>query len=297
MDKKVSILLDTDIGSDIDDAVCLAYLLSQTRCELVGITTVTGQAMARAMLADALCRAAGRDDVPIHPGAETPILVEQKQPNAPQSAVLERWEHREDFKPNTAVAFMRDVIHSRPGEITLLAIGALTNVGLLFTVDREIPRLLRQMVLMCGVYTNRMAGAGPTEWNATGDPHATAIVFNARVQGHTSVGLEVTSRCRLEAEECHRQFRGGALNLVADMAEVWFQASEKITFHDPLAAAVIFEPEICQYQDGLVEVELKSDRLMGMTHWNPESQQKPHRIAIEVDPQRFFAHYFGVVRG
>ena len=54
------ILLDTDIGSDIDDAVCLAYLLSQPKCELMGITTVSGEAYERARLASVLCMEAGK---------------------------------------------------------------------------------------------------------------------------------------------------------------------------------------------------------------------------------------------
>jgi len=54
----VKILLDTDIGTDIDDAVCLAYLLANPDCELLGITTVTGEPVKRAMLASALCRIA-----------------------------------------------------------------------------------------------------------------------------------------------------------------------------------------------------------------------------------------------
>ena len=68
----VKILLDTDIGSDIDDAVCLAYLLAQPDCELLGITTVTGEAVERAKMASALCKVAGKD-VPIYPGVEQPI--------------------------------------------------------------------------------------------------------------------------------------------------------------------------------------------------------------------------------
>lgn len=55
------ILLDTDIGSDLDDSVCLAYLLSQPKCELLGITTVSGDVNKRAMLASAMCKAAGKE--------------------------------------------------------------------------------------------------------------------------------------------------------------------------------------------------------------------------------------------
>jgi hypothetical protein len=66
---KVKILLDTDIGSDIDDAVTLAYLLAQARCDLLGITTVSGLPIERAMVASAICNAADLN-VPIIPGAE-----------------------------------------------------------------------------------------------------------------------------------------------------------------------------------------------------------------------------------
>lgn len=67
----LKVLLDTDIGSDIDDAVALAYLLAQPECELLGITTVSGEAAKRAQLASALCKVAGRD-IPIFPGREAP---------------------------------------------------------------------------------------------------------------------------------------------------------------------------------------------------------------------------------
>ena len=149
-DARIPILLDTDIGSDIDDAVCLAYLLRQPLCELVGITTVSGMARQRAMLADAVCRAAGRDNVPIHSGAEQPLLIPQGQPEAQQAEALARFPHRTDFASNTAVEFLRQTIRSRPGEITLLTIGPLTTIGLLFAIDPEIPAMLRAFQLMPG---------------------------------------------------------------------------------------------------------------------------------------------------
>ena len=60
---------------------------------------------------------------------------------------------------------------------------------------------------------------------------------------------------------------------------------------------MIFQPEICQYQQGQVEVELLSPRLAGMTSWYPAAEPQPHRIAVEVDVERFFTHYFAVVSG
>src|SRR5512142_896306 len=100
------ILLDTDIGTDVDDAVCLAYLLAQPECELLGITTVTGEAEKRASLASAVCLHAKRPDIPIYPGAEEPLTGVQGQPKAQQALALAHWPHRTDFPRDQAVDFM-----------------------------------------------------------------------------------------------------------------------------------------------------------------------------------------------
>ncbi|MEZ4677152.1 MAG: nucleoside hydrolase [Caldilineaceae bacterium] len=173
------ILLDTDIGSDIDDAVALAYLLAQPQCELLGITTVTGEPEKRAMIASAQCKVAGKQ-IPIYPGAAEPLIVAQRQPRAPQAARLDRWDHDTLFPKGEAVEFLRHTIRAHPGEITLFAIGPLTNIALLFHSDPEIPTLLKQLVLMCGVFAGVNWQNEPLEWNAILDPHATSIVYRAR---------------------------------------------------------------------------------------------------------------------
>ncbi|MFO7958520.1 MAG: nucleoside hydrolase [Candidatus Brocadiia bacterium] len=288
MDEKIPVLLDTDIGSDIDDAVCLAYLLAEPRCDLLGVTTVTGQPRRRAMLADAVCRAAGRTDVPIASGSPVPILHEQRQPEAPQAEVLPRWPHREEFEPCGAVEFLRRTIRERPGEATLLAVGPLTNVGLLFALDPEVAGLLKRMVIMGGHYFE-----GRHEWNTGGDPLASQIVFDAAIPDFTAYGLDVTLKCKLPADECRERMQGGPLEVVRDMAEVWFRRQEKITFHDPLAAAGLFQPDLCEYRRGRITVELERGESFGDTAFaaNPEG---PHRVARNVDAERFYDHYFGV---
>lgn len=294
MADRIPILLDTDIGSDIDDAVCLGYLLRQPRCELLGITTVTGDTIKRAALTDFLCRQSGRAEIPIHAGATVPLWTGPGQREVPQYEVLARRPHRIDFPPATAIEFLRTTIRARPREITLLAIGPMTNVALLFAVDPEIPALLKDLVLMCGVFTEPKR----REYNALIDPMATAMAFAARPPRFTSVGLDVTNRCTLPADECRRRFAaaGGAFAFVAEMAEVWFRGRPSITFHDPLAAAILFEPGLCGYQAGEVTVETGAD-LAGFTAFNAHAANKPHRIALGVDPDRFFAHFFRVTGG
>jgi purine nucleosidase len=293
------ILLDTDIGSDIDDAVCLAYLLANQECELLGITTVSGEADRRAQMASALCAVAGKK-VPIFPGREEPLLPGLAwQPKAPQASALARWAHEEFFPQGQAVEFLRQTIRTHPGEVILLSIGPLTNVAALFAADAEISSLLKGLVMMCGVFTHRRAGVGPLEWNAMLDPVATAIVYRATAREHRSIGLDVTCQVTMPAAEVRQRFQVPLLRPVLDFAEVWFQHVDRITFHDPLAAATIFDDQICTFERGRVDIELKSDRLLGMTHWSGVNKDMttpsgPHEVALEVNPQRFFVHYFSV---
>ncbi|MBA7586302.1 Non-specific ribonucleoside hydrolase RihC [subsurface metagenome] len=302
----IKVILDTDIGSDIDDAVCLAYLLAQPKCELLGITTVTGEADKRAMLASALCKVAGKR-IPIFPGAEEPLLVSQKQKQAPQAAALRKWDHDKEFPQGQSIEFLRRTIHKYPGEVVLLTIGPLSNIGLLFRVDPEIPSLLKGLVMMCGVFITQFgnpdyadmlvhavehANVGPLEWNAICDPHATAIVYQATTNIHRSIGYDVTSQVTMNEKQVREKFNCDRLRPVLDFAEIWFQQRNKITFSDPLAAATIFDNQICVFKKGTVDVELTSERLKGMTFWKPSP--KRHEVALEVDSKRFFEHYFSV---
>jgi len=288
----IKIILDTDIGSDIDDALCLAYLLAQPKCELLGITTVTGEADKRAMLASVLCKVAGKH-VPIFPGSEEPLLVPQRQKQAPQAAALPKWEHDQEFPRGQAIEFLRRTIREYPGEVIVLTIGPLTNIGLLFRVDTEIPSLLKGLVMMCGVFTNRLAGVGPLEWNALGDPHATAIVYQAATGIHRSIGLDVTCQVTMNAKQVREKLHSDLHRPVLDFAEVWFRQRDIITFHDPLAATTVFDDQICVFKKGTVEVELTSERLKGMTLWRSGGSEK-HEVALEVDSRRFFEQYFSV---
>jgi purine nucleosidase len=293
-DDKIPLLFDTDIGSDIDDTVALTYLLAQPRCELLGITTVTGDPQVRAQLVDTVCQNFGRKEIPIHSGAARPLLVPQQQPEVPQKTVLSKYPHREHFAPNTAIDFLRQTIRSRPHEITLLAVGPFTNVGLLFALDPEIPTLLKQLVIMGGNF-RRAPGYGLKEWNTMGDPHASAIMFAGHVPGTRCYGLDVTTQCTMPIDECRQKFGRGRLKVVADMAEVWFQRATVMTYHDPLAAACVFQPDLCTYDSGTIEMELQSNRLLGYTDFRTDTKEKPHSIATTVKPEAFFKHYFETV--
>ena len=287
------ILLDTDIGTDVDDAVCLAYLLSHPVCELLGITTVTGEAVKRASLASVLCRAAGKE-IPIYPGAEHPMSGDQRQRIAQQADVLARWSHDTDFPINQAVEFLADTIRSFPDEVTLLTVGPLTNIGLLFSSYPDVADLLAGLVIMGGNFDESGPEGNRIEWNIAGDPQASEIIYKTPVRLHRSLGLNVTQKVMMTAEKVHEQFTVPLLRPVLDMAEIWFAGFyPSITFHDPLAAATIFNNDLCSYQHGRVEV-IGTDAQIRTT-WQQGGPVSPHQVAMTVDVDRYFQHFFDVV--
>ncbi len=283
---KISVLLDTDPGNDIDDALAISYLLSHPKCDFKGITTVTGPVDQRAAIAEVLCHAAGRKDVPIHCGRSDVLAHGQGQPWCAQYEPIQDSPHKLNRKQDEAVDFLRQTIRKHPHEITLLSIGPFPNIALLFAIDPEIPFLVKEFVSMAGVFHQDF----DTEWNCVCDPVATAMVAHSKRRRHYWVGLDVTLQCQMDKAECERHFKGPLLELVLKMATKWFDREGKITFHDPLAAASIFNPGLLTFDQGKVTV-------------NPEKGQTKFVagdgedfVAAKVDVKRFFEEYFAVVR-
>jgi inosine-uridine nucleoside N-ribohydrolase len=119
-------------------------------------------------------------------------------------------------------------------------------------------------------------------------------VYNAAVSVHRSIGLDVTCQVTMAAQQVREKFQADLLRPVLDFAEVWFREREIITFHDPLAAATIFDDQICVFEKGIVAVELANEELKGKTSWQQGGPDAPHEVALEVDRARFFEHYFSV---
>jgi purine nucleosidase len=275
--KTEKVIFDTDIGSDIDDAVALAWLLANPACELVGITTVSGQPIERAQLASALCEVAGKD---------IPIIPQQ----APS---LQRWNHQQRYPDIAATDFLADTIERNSGEVTLLAVGPMTNVSNLFERHPESAQHLKQVVLMCGRFGEEQIGNRAGEWNVYCDPHAAQAVLNTPTRRMRAHGLDVTTRVRMEQSEVRKHFRHPLLAPVLDMAEEWFSRRPLITFHDPLAAVAMFNENLCTYERGFADVLLEHGDEQGLTTWTP-GEGGPLEVGVSVDVEGFFDTYFGM---
>jgi purine nucleosidase len=189
---------------------------------------------------------------------------------------------------------MRRTIRKYPGEVTLLAIGPMTNIALLFSTDPEIPAMLKQLVVMCGIFEYKTPlYTCVTEWNAACDPYATAIMYNAPVKIIRSIGLDVTTHVTMPKVEFAKKVSNNAFKPVIDFMNVK-NPGGFITFHDPLAAAVIFDQNICGFKRGTIDVDLESSRSRGLLYFNETADGK-NEIAMQVDSEKYFKHFFETV--
>jgi inosine-uridine nucleoside N-ribohydrolase len=138
----------------------------------------------------------------------------------------------------------------------------------------------------------RFFDEGHWEWNGLVDPASTAIVLHQQIPGHLLVGLDVTLEVELPAAEVRSRFHGPLLSVVAQMAEAWFSHSEHLTFHDPLAAALLFQPGLCQTERGRSWGSWPdADGKGGQTFWAADPEG-PHLACTTVDAPAFFSEYF-----
>jgi purine nucleosidase len=180
---RTPIIVDCDTG--IDDSLALLYAVASPDCELVAVTCTAGNVDARQVAENtrAVLELAGRSDVEVALGRETPLaraLVTTPETHGPRgigyavlpppAAPLSR-----RFGPDVIVEEAR----RRPGELTLVTLAPLTNVALALLREPLLPRLLRRVVIMGGSYRSPGNTAPTTEWNVSVDPESAKIVFEA----------------------------------------------------------------------------------------------------------------------
>jgi len=231
------ILLDTDIGDDVDDALALALALNSPEIELVGITTVFRDAPRRALLTVELLKLF-EAEIPVVAGCSNPLLPDWSAIPGGQ-AVGRQFEALDPSLvwkcDRHAVPYIIETVrdsHMRGEKITLVPIGALTNVALAFHLA---PDLISKcdVLLMGGKWSDSYA-----EWNIRCDPEAAAIFFQSGAEIRL-VGLDVTLQCVLEDSEADliRSSPHEPVRFLGQLIDLW---DHPVTLHDPLTILTLF---------------------------------------------------------
>ncbi|AOS44107.1 Pyrimidine-specific ribonucleoside hydrolase RihA [Lacunisphaera limnophila] len=240
----IPVLFDTDIGTDIDDAYALAQILHSPELQLVGVTTVSGDAVARARLAAKLLAVAGQPGIPVYAGTST---AAQNMKHAEWAAGFTSPALHE----SGGVEFLRQQINARPGELTLIAVGEMTNVAALLESEPGIGRKIKAIALMGGSVRRGYAPASAPEpeWNLKSNIRAAQIVFASGVPLLVAP-LDSTADLKLTSAWKVRLFsQGTPLNdALASLDYVWRHTNHwggtDPTLFDNLAVALVATPGV-----------------------------------------------------
>jgi inosine-uridine nucleoside N-ribohydrolase len=256
--KAVPIILDTDIGTDVDDAFALALVLASPELELRGVTTVGTEPRTRAHIVCRFLAAAGRGSIPVAAGAPPqPAEDIEKQGRYAKTAGDGRMRIAQPLK-ETAVEFLYQQLKTRPGELTLLTIGPLTNIARLLRDHPDCKPWIKRIVMMGGSVRVGYNGKAPpeTEWNIRCDIPAAQAVFTSAIP-LVVAPLDATTMLKLEEPLRQRLFQAKT-PLTAEVRELYQLWGEKTpTLFDPVAVALCFEEGFCTMEDMRLEVDAK----------------------------------------
>jgi purine nucleosidase len=250
----IPVILDTDIGDDIDDALALAAALQSPELKVLAVTTVLQQGPRRGDLTYRILEMYGRTDVPVGIGAEQTLLGKPNNDFVKQTDQLPADYHMPGPRRN-GVQLMVDTIMKAPEKVTVLAYGPTTNVALALRAEPRIKDKIERIVLMNGVFFR--AGL---EYNTYRDPEASEIVYNSGLPV-VAVGLDVTMKCMLTLAQLDQMEKSSYENVrfLRKLIASWQNgnAQQRPVLHDPLAILVTFRPELVETETGAVEVETK----------------------------------------
>lgn len=289
---KQRIILDTDIGTDVDDAYALAMLANSPEVELEAVTTVWADARLRARMAKKLLTLLGKPDVPVAAGENNPL-------NPDRGAYLMGHEGEgfldsdggPEISETSTSELIEALLRKYPGEIKVLLIGPQTNFGKLLTEKPELASLIKEIVVMGGTpfYGPRemeLFGERPIDYNLVADPEAARVVFQSGVP-ITMVGVNVTMPTLLRESQIEQIGKHGtdATEALFTMTRRWLDVIglNETPMHDALACAAAFTTEFLDTMMLNVAIETKGELTAGLTVVNRYNHADWNTVRVAVD--------------
>ncbi|MBO5045240.1 MAG: nucleoside hydrolase [Clostridia bacterium] len=298
MDKK-KIIIDTDIGDDIDDAFALALAVKMDCIDLLGVTTVYRNSLQRGKIAAGLLRALGREDVPVFIGNDYPRkekfaiepfeqTLSDGRPQIPH--------YLPEFDEITvcgmgAAEFIAEQADAYEGEITVLAIGPLTNLADVVEKYPNSFQKIKEIVCMGGSFAKERA-----EWNIRCDPESAEKVLNGGVPMKL-IGVDVTSYTAFTDCEIDRidGEQGEAFQLLSKMMHKWMDThpGRKPTMHDGLTVAELIGG-YCDYETSKVAIPLFGRR-RAYTVCTEEGNYPVVEYAVSLQREKFMNDFMNTL--
>ncbi len=295
------VLFDTDPG--IDDSLAILLALASPELTVEGVSVVHGNCSVDQALANALSvlELGGAAHIPVTRGFSLPLV----QPSllAPEThgstglGYAKLPQPRLKPAPQHSVDFLIDKITSAPGEITLVCIGPLTNVAVALRKEPRIAQDVKEVIIMGGAIRHQGNTTPLAEFNVFVDPHASYMVYHSGMP-ITLVPLDVTYQCALTRADVARllAIESPITRFVADATRFYmeyhdqYQKIEGCIINDPLALALAFSPELCDYEDHYVDVDISGGVSTGKTFadfYRATGKASNMKVALGVRAQDF----------
>ena len=314
--KKIPIIIDCDPGHD--DALAILWALGSKRFDIKAVTTVAGNQTIEKVTTNAvkILTKAKVLDIPVAKGAKRPLICDLEiggkvvhgdsgleGPSMPKEGF--------EISKMNAVDLMIQILENSEEKITLVPLGPLTNIAVLFTHRPDLKGKIEKISLMGGgAKTGNWTPVA--EYNIFADPEAAKIVFNAGVPIIMS-GLDVTHKAFVTKEENEvLRAQGNEMSVFAAELIDFFskfhyeiEGFEGCTLHDPTAIAALIYPELFTYQDCNVDIEVDGTLTRGMTVvdvlnykekiYNIKTN-KNVRVLFDVDREEYVKKFFEAMK-
>jgi inosine-uridine nucleoside N-ribohydrolase len=283
------IIIDTDIGDDVDDAFALALAVRSHELQILGIATTFGDTEARARIVDRFLGDVDRPEIPVLAGKATETKNPMSQRRYGEGSHFAKASHGD------AVDFLLEQIRRYPNQITLIAIGPLMNVGAAIDKDAVTFKKLKRVVLMGGCIKRGYGDLGYTppvgpmpEWNILNDIPSAQKLFAAGVPVYV-MPLDST---QLKLDEVKRAFLFSQGTAVTDALTLLYQqwGQQTPTLFDPMTLAFVLNPNLCPVTEMHVRVDEK-----GFTRTEPGPPNA--QVCLDSSPDDFFRFYLKRVAG
>ena len=270
------ILIDTDPG--IDDSLAILLALASPEITLEGLTVVHGNCSAEQGTRNALSvlELAKAENIPVVKGCDLPLV----QPSllAPETHGNSGLGYAKLPDPTSKPIVQRgsdlliEKIMASPGEIILVAIGPLTNIALAIRQEPRIVQAVNELIIMGGAIRHEGNTTPLAEFNTYVDPHAAHIVYHSGMP-ITLTPLDVTYQCILLAKDVARlqKIKSSIPDFIAAATRFYmefhdeYQGIQGCVINDPLTLALTFAPDLCNYEEYYVDVDISGGVSMGKT--------------------------------
>lgn len=291
------IILDTDPGAD--DALAIMLILASPEIKLEAITTVHGNVTLDKTTRNALAllEFLNATHIPVAKGCSVPLV---KPPHQAQGEVVHGASGmgRTNLpEPKTqpikthAIDYLIERFLAEPNELTLFAIGPLTNVALAIRQEPKFAECVKELVIMGGAVRSGGNISPLAEFNISEDPHAAHVVFNSGIP-ITLIPLDVTYKCLFTAADVARLDKVGTpiskfiRDVTADYMEFYlkYEGFDGCALHDPLTVAAIVAPELLHFENHYINVDISGGVSTGKTYADfMKVTKKPANIKAALD--------------